>query len=222
MSAGRVSEGPSAENWRDPLVWGEAEVISNFIQNEPVEGSPASERTEVRVAFDEEAVYVGAWLYDSEPSQIVVGEQRRDASLRRFDAFLLVLDTYNDSENGFVFATNPGGIEHDGQVIDEGRQTGRGTGGARGNSGRQQGGAQGGFNINWDGSWMVSTDRDERVGTPFSEFHSPPFGTGPERSRSGESTSADISAERTSRCTGLHSLVRTTSTGCRMRGCWRG
>jgi hypothetical protein len=161
-SAGRVSEGPNAENWRDPTVWGGAQVISNFIQSEPVEGSPASERTEVRVAFDDEAIYVGAWLYDSEPSQIVVGEQRRDASLNRFDAFLLVLDTYNDSESGFVFATNPGGIEHDGQVIDEGRQTGRGQGGALGNTGRQQGGAQGGFNINWDGSWTVSTDRDER------------------------------------------------------------
>ena len=162
MVAGGVSEGPTAENWRDPLVWGEAEVISNFIQSEPVEGSPASEKTEVRVAFDEDAIYVGAWLYDSEPSQIVVGEQRRDASLTRFDAFLLVLDTYNDRENGFVFATNPGGIEHDGQVIDEGRQTGRGRGGALGNGGRLQGGAQGGFNINWDGSWTVSTDRDER------------------------------------------------------------
>ena len=162
MSASRVSVGPSVENWRDPSVWGGAEVISNFIQNEPVEGSPASERTEVRVAFDEEAIYVGAWLYDSEPSQIVVGEQRRDANLTRFDAFLLVLDTFDDGENGFVFATNPGGIEHDGQVIDEGRRTGRGTGGARGNSGRQQGGAQGGFNVNWDGSWTVSTDRDER------------------------------------------------------------
>ena len=125
MSAGHISAGPSAENWRDPLVWGEAEVITNFIQSEPVEGSPASEQTEVRVAFDEEAIYVGAWLYDSEPSQIVVGEQRRDASLTRFDAFLLVLDTYNDRENGFVFATNPGGIEHDGQVMDEGRRTGR-------------------------------------------------------------------------------------------------
>ena len=161
MSAGQLSQGLSAENWRDPLAWGEAEVISNFIQSEPVEGSPASEQTEVRVAFDEEAIYVGAWLYDSEPSQIVVGEQRRDASLTRFDAFLLILDTYNDDENGFAFATNPGGIEHDGQVIDEGRQTGRGRGGARGNAGRQQGGAQGGFNINWDGSWTVSTERDE-------------------------------------------------------------
>ena len=163
MSAGQVSEGGlGAANWRDPAVWGQAEVITDFIQSEPSEGSPASEPTEVRVAFDEEAIYVGAWLYDAEPNEIIVGEQRRDANLTRFDAFLVVLDTYHDRENGFVFATNPGGIEHDGQVIDEGRQTGRGQGGARGNQGRQQGGAQGGFNVNWDGSWTVSTGRDDR------------------------------------------------------------
>ena len=162
VSASPVPEGGlRAANWRDPAAWGQAEVIQGFIQSEPFEGSPASERTEVRVAYDEEAIYVGAWLYDSEPNEIIAGEQRRDANLTRFDAFLLVLDTYHDRENGFVFATNPGGIEHDGQVIDEGRQTGGG-GGGRGQGGRQQGGAQGGFNLNWDGSWTVTTDRDEQ------------------------------------------------------------
>ncbi len=135
-------------------------MITGFIQTEPFEGSPATENTEVRVAYDDEAIYVGAWLFDSNASQIIVGEQRRDANLNRFDAFLIVLDTYYDRENGFVFATNPGGIEHDGQVIDEGRQTGGGGGGGRGNAGRQQGGAQGGFNLNWDGSWTVTTERD--------------------------------------------------------------
>ena len=131
-SASQVAEGTlTAASWRDPATWGLAGVITGFVQSEPFEGSPASERTEVRVAFDREAIYVGAWLYDSQPNEIIVGEQRRDANLTRFDAFLLILDTYNDRENGFVFATNPGGIEHDGQVIDEGRQTGRG-GGARG------------------------------------------------------------------------------------------
>ncbi len=173
-SAGRVAEALTVSNWRDPLVWGEAEVITNFIQSEPLEGSSASQRTEVRVSFDDQTVYIGAWLYDTEPDQIVVGEQRRDARLNRFDAFLVVLDTYNDRENGFVFATNPGGIEHDGQVIDEGRNTGRGRGGARGNQGRQQGGAQGGFNINWDGSWTVSTDRDDEGWYAFFQI---PFST---------------------------------------------
>jgi hypothetical protein len=150
------------ETWRNPQVWGDAEVATGFVQTEPVEGQPASERTEVRVAFDGEAIHIGAWLYDSDPDGILIGEQRRDANLSRFDAFLVVLDTYNDRENGFVFATNPGGIEHDGQVIDEGRNSGRGGGGARGSQGRQQGGAQGGFNVNWDGSWTVLTDRDDQ------------------------------------------------------------
>ena len=159
MSAARVLEAPRSTDWRDPAVWGAADIISDFIQSEPLEGSPASERTEVRIAFDDEAIYIGAWLYDSEPSQIVVGEQRRDANLTRFDAFLVVLDTYHDQENGFVFATNPGGIEHDGQVINEGRQTG---GGGRRAAERQQGGAQGGYNLNWDGSWTVSTERDDQ------------------------------------------------------------
>ena len=160
-SATKVTAAPNESNWRDPAAWGGAEVITGFIQSEPVQGQPASERTEVRVVYDEDAIYVGGWLYDSDASQIVVGEQRRDANLNRFDAFLVVLDTFFDRENGFVFATNPGGIEHDGQVIDEGRQTGRGRGGAvAGNEGRQQAGAQGGFNVNWDGSWTVSTDRD--------------------------------------------------------------
>ena len=182
MSAGQVSLGLNETNWRDPLAWGDAQVATNFIQSEPVQGSAASERTEVRVAFDAEAVYIGAWLFDSDPSQIIVGEQRRDANLTRFDAFLVVMDTYHDRESGFAFATNPGGIEHDGQVIDEGRNTGRGRGGALGNQGRQQSGAQGGFNVNWDGSWTVSTDRDDQgwyafFRIPFSTLR---YGTGTE------------------------------------------
>ncbi|MCH2460259.1 MAG: carbohydrate binding family 9 domain-containing protein [Gemmatimonadetes bacterium] len=182
LVAGNLVEGLSETNWRDPSVWGGAQVATDFIQSEPIEGNPASERTEVRVGYDEEAIYIGAWLYDSEPSQILVGEQRRDANLGRFDAFLVVLDTYADRENGFVFATNPGGIEHDGQVIDEGRNTGRGRGGSRGNQGRQQGGAQGGFNVNWDSSWAVSTERDDQgwyafFRIPFSTLR---YGTGSE------------------------------------------
>ena len=182
LVAGNLVEGLSETNWRDPSVWGGSQVATDFVQSEPIEGNPASERTEVRVGYDEEAIYIGAWLYDSEPSQILVGEQRRDANLGRFDAFLVVLDTYADRENGFVFATNPGGIEHDGQVIDEGRNTGRGRGGSRGNQGRQQGGAQGGFNVNWDSSWAVSTERDDQgwyafFRIPFSTLR---YGTGSE------------------------------------------
>lgn len=155
MSAVRVPAGPGPTAWRDPAAWGGAVPVSTFIQAEPLEGNPSTEYTEVRVVFDDEAIYVGAWLHDSDADQISVGEQRRDAGLNRFDAFLVIFDTYLDRENGFVFATNPSGIQHDGQVVDEGRQGGGG--GGR----RFQGGAQGGFNVNWDGNWTVVTERDE-------------------------------------------------------------
>ena len=154
LSAIRVPAGPDPAAWRDPAAWGGALPASVFIQAEPLEGSPSSEPTEVRVVYDDEAIYIGAWMYDAAAEEISVGEQRRDAALTRFDAFLVIFDTFHDRENGFVFATNPGGIQHDGQVVDEGRAGG---GGGR----RFQGGAQGGFNLNWDGNWTVSTERDE-------------------------------------------------------------
>ena len=152
-AAVRVDTGPAAEGWRNDPAWQQAMVISDFTQQEPTQGASASERTEVRILFDDEALYVGAWLFDSDANRIVVGERRRDASLDASDSFAFILDTFNDGQNGFVFGTHPGGIEYDGQVANEGR------GGGGGN--RQQGGTGGGLNVNWDGSWTVATDRDE-------------------------------------------------------------
>ena len=130
-------------------------MLSSFVQREPTEGQPVSERTEVRIAFDDEALYVGAWLYDGDPSGLVFGQTLRDASMNEADAFLLVLDTYHDRQNGFVFGTTPAGIEYDGQVANEGQG-----GGGGGGLGRQQAGSGGGFNLNWDGSWEVATSTD--------------------------------------------------------------
>ncbi len=137
----------------DEAVWRDVPALAGFIQNEPVEGQPVSERTEIRVLFDREALYIGAWLYDREPGAVVVGETRRDASLSDADAVRIILDTYRDGQNGFVFATTPAGIEYDGQVTREGQ-------GGGGGDARQQAGAGGGFNVNWDGSWDVATSRD--------------------------------------------------------------
>ena len=135
-------------------VWSGAEPLTGFTQREPSEGQPVSERTEVRIVYDDAALYIGAWLFDADPAGIVVGQTLRDASLNDSDAFVVVLDTYLDRQNGFVFGTTPAGIEYDGQVIGEG--VGGGPGG-----GRQQRGSAGGFNLNWDGSWEVATTRDD-------------------------------------------------------------
>jgi hypothetical protein len=64
---------------------------------------------------------VGVWLWDSNPQGIVEGPAIRDSRLDDSDAVVLIFDTFRDRQNGFVFGTNPSGIEYDGQVTDEGR-----------------------------------------------------------------------------------------------------
>ena len=155
--AARAVTPPVIDGRLDDLAWDEAEPLSHFVQRIPRDGAPASEPTEVRILYDEEAIYIGVWLWDSDPARIVEGPAIRDSQLDDSDAVVLIFDTYHDGQNGFVFGTNPSGIEYDGQVTNEGR--GGGFGGGLG--GRQQGGAGGGFNLNWDGSWDVATSRDE-------------------------------------------------------------
>ena len=165
--ATRTKAAPRVDGVLDDAAWAAAPVITGFMQHEPFEGRPVSERTEVRILFDQDAIYIGAWLYDADPSGIVRGETRRDARVDDTDAFLIVFDTYRDRQNAFVFGTTPAGIEYDGQVTKEG-----GAGGLQ--SVRQQGGAAAGFNLNWDGSWTVATSQDERGW--YAEFRIP-FGT---------------------------------------------
>jgi hypothetical protein len=149
-----VSTAPVIDGRLDDETWSTLAPLGGFTQREPTEGRPVSQRTEVRLAYDAEALYVGAWMFDEDPSGIVVGQTLRDASLNDSDAFVMVLDTYLDRQNGFVFATTPAGIEYDGQVA------GEGVGGGAGGGGRQQRGSAGGFNLNWDGSWEVATTTD--------------------------------------------------------------
>ena len=133
----------------DPA-WQVPPMASAFWQERPDEGQPASERTEVRVIFTGDTLYVGVICFDRDPASIIVSDARRDASLDETDSFQIILDTYRDQLNGFVFGTNPAGIEYDGQVTNEGRG-----GGGLNTAQRQATGSGGGFNINWDGAWEV-------------------------------------------------------------------
>ena len=151
-----VARAPVIDGRLDEDVWRNAPVYDGFVQRELREGEPVSERTEVRIVSDGEALYVAAWLYDRDPSGIVPGEKIRDVSLDNSDYFAIILDTYLDRQNGFVFATTPAGVEYDGQVTKEGEGGGISVSGQS----RQLSGSMGGFNLNWDGSWTVSTSRD--------------------------------------------------------------
>ena len=156
--------------------WLKVEPYTNFIQTDPIEGAPASERTEVRVLYDKSTLYIGVIAFDSEPGKIVVTQSRRDADITESDAIIVVLDTFNDSQNAFVFGTNPLGIEYDGQVAGEG-QTSAISQNQSGTGGSQRGGVSS-FNANWDGDWVVKsaiTDRgwETEIAIPFKTLRYP-------------------------------------------------
>ena len=151
LGAVRAAQAPliDGEIAGDPA-WSGATPSASFWQEQPDEGQPSSERTEVRVVYTADTLYVGVICFDRDPSGIIVSDARRDSALDQTDSFQIIFDTYRDGLNGFVFGTNPAGIEYDGQVTNEGQ----GGGGLAGGQ-RQQAGSGSGFNVNWDGAWQV-------------------------------------------------------------------
>lgn len=125
-------------------VWRDATPITDFTQQEPVEGGTPSERTEIRVIFDRDHLYIGAIFYD-DPAGILAYQRQRDASLGTDDRFMWILDTFLDGRTGYFFEINPAGLMGDGLISGGG---GRGGGG-------------GGFGANkaWDGIWEARTAR---------------------------------------------------------------
>ena len=151
MEMAVVDNGPAIDgNILEDDFWLGVNPVTNLKQLQPNFGFEPSEKTEVRLAQSSTMLYVSAVCYDSSPKALVVSDARRDASLDDTDAFLFVLDTYNDGQNGFMFGTNTLGAEYDAQVDNDGQ--------GNFNVNRQQGGNIGGFNLNWDASWIVKTE----------------------------------------------------------------
>jgi len=92
-------------------VWSRSPV-TGFIQSQPDDGKPASERTEVWVVFDDKALYVAARLHDREGERITRRLGRRDDWIDS-DWFTVAVDPYNDGRSGFQFAVNPAGCVRD-------------------------------------------------------------------------------------------------------------
>jgi hypothetical protein len=160
-------------------IWQDALPATGFIQNSPDEGQSASERTEVRIIYNQDTLYFGIVCYVLDTSTIIVSDSRRDSLLDETDSFQIILDTYLDGQTGFVFGTNPAGLEYDGQVTNEGQGSGRGGGGLVQRSGsQQQRGSGGGLNLNWDGVWAVSARVSEigwtaEIAIPFRTLRYP-------------------------------------------------
>lgn len=116
--------------------WDNIKPATGFRQREPNEGAIASERTEVRIAYDEEYLYLGVMLHDSDPSGIKANQKRRDARIIADERFTWIFDTFNDQRSAYFMEINPNGLRTDGLI-----STGQG------NS----------INLNWDGIWDART-----------------------------------------------------------------
>ncbi len=102
----------------DESAWERGTPADRFFQLDPVEGAPATERTEAIVLYDSEALYVGARLFDSAPDSIVARLGRRDANLES-DFFAVCLDPYRDRRSGYYFGLNAAGTLHDGVFMND-------------------------------------------------------------------------------------------------------
>lgn len=145
---------PTLDGRVDDELWRSIAPFTEFTQQEPTPGMPATEKTEVRVAVDRANVYVAIIAFDSQPDQIVTTQTRRDADLSDADSVQVMFDTFNDNQNGFIFGTDPNGLEYDGQVAGEG-QTGSVSTNVRSGQGGSQRGQLGALNTNWDAEWTV-------------------------------------------------------------------
>jgi hypothetical protein len=111
---------PVIDGRLDEDVWASAPVATDFVQREPQEGAPATQRTEVRVLYDASAIYVGARMFDTHPDSIVGALSRRDNGIYS-DWFHLGFDSYHDRRTAFVFGVNARGVQQDILVSDDTR-----------------------------------------------------------------------------------------------------
>ena len=117
LTAHRTLEAISVDGHLDEADWQTAQVASDFKQFEPVEGDPSAYRTEVKILYSNNYLYVGAYLYDDTPEEVARTLGRRD-DINKADWFMAAIDSYYDRKTAYTFAVNAAGIQADGIQID--------------------------------------------------------------------------------------------------------
>ena len=124
-------------------IWQRALPATDFVQQDPNLGQPATERTEVRIAFSRNNLYLGVICFDSEPDKLMGNTMLRDAALASGDRFQWTFDPYLDGRSGYFFEMNPSGSMGDSLL-------GGGGGGNFGNAARA-----------WDGIWYAKVNKSD-------------------------------------------------------------
>src|SRR5438477_1882003 len=156
----RVENGPKLDGALDDPLWQKATPISNFLQREPFEGQPPTERTDVRVLYTKHAVYFGIKCFDSQSKGIVATELRRDVPQELDDYLEIIIDSSHHRRNAYVFQINPLGTQRDALITEEQRT--------------EQ--SQGDGDSGWDGVWtsearITKDGWTATVGIPFSTLN---------------------------------------------------
>jgi hypothetical protein len=110
----RLDATPRIDGLLDEAVWQQAAVIDDFHQMNPVEYGTPTQRTEVRVFYTEDALYVGARMFETDPSLIRAKIMRQGQGLMNDDTFNLMIDPYFDRRGGYLFEINPNGVRVEG------------------------------------------------------------------------------------------------------------
>jgi uncharacterized protein DUF5916/cellulose/xylan binding protein with CBM9 domain len=135
----RTAVPPRIDGVLDEEAWKEALVIDDFTQQLPEDRVPPTERTEARILYDDDNLYLGIRLYDREPSRILARTLARDSfAISADDQLAFCIDSSNNGRDGFWFSTNPAGVQVDAQIFNEGQV----------------------FDNDWDAVWEVSARVD--------------------------------------------------------------
>jgi hypothetical protein len=116
-----------------------------LIMHTPVFGNQPSEKSEVMICYDNSYLYVGARLYDSNPSDMLISSKKRDESTVANESLMLIFDSFNDKENGLCFATTPTGLRNDFTIYKDAMVVSK----------------DGPFNPSWNTFWDVKTTQND-------------------------------------------------------------
>ena len=137
LGAALVEDAPTIDGSLDDTTWQDAPVIDAFTQVNPINGAPPTERTEVRLLYDADTLYLGVRCFDAQPDKIEARSMARDADHGSDDRITFTLDTFADRRNGYVFVVSAAGGKRDGLI--ESTRT----------------------RWEWDGLWTAKTRVDE-------------------------------------------------------------
>ena len=136
VAAVRVTKAPDIDGHLIDEAWSYAKPAGEFLQKEPKQNIPHSQRTEFRVLYNNDTLFVGVWCFDTEARNIIAHTMERDVMMRYEDMVNITLDTFQDRRNGYIFTVNPNGARSDATVSNNTSRNGE-----------------------WDGAWRAKSKK---------------------------------------------------------------